>query len=144
MPNEHTTSLDEAAVYVENTIPLLAVSDVPASIQFYREVLGFKLDWGGQGDTLHIASVSRDGHAIMLQRGQPVAPSCVWIGGTLLLDLWKRIKSGSYVKIVQRPTNQPWALEMKIQDPDGNILWLGTDSLVNIPFGTVVSDDQLG
>ena len=53
---------------VENTIPVLAVADVPASIRFYREKLGFQLDWTGDGDPPHIASVSRDGHAIMIYR----------------------------------------------------------------------------
>ena len=29
--------------------------------------------------------------------------------------------------VIQAPTKQPWAYEMKIADPDGNTLWLGTD-----------------
>ena len=36
--------------------------------------------------------------------------------------------------MVQRPTNQTFALEMKIQDPDGNILWFGTEPLKTVPF----------
>lgn len=128
---------------VENTIPVLAVADVPASIRFYLQTLDFKLDWGGEGDTAHIASVSRDGHAIMLQRRRPVQPNWVWIGVTALVPLWDKLRANSAVTVLLRPTNQPWALEMKIHDPDGNVLWFGTDPLPGVPFGTELADSQL-
>jgi predicted enzyme related to lactoylglutathione lyase len=31
------------------------------------------------------------------------------------------------VKILMPPTNFPWALEMQIEDPDGNVLRLGSE-----------------
>ena len=115
---------------------------MPASLRFYQEVLGFKLDWGGDGDMVHIASVSRDGHAIMLQCRKPFYPGCIWIGGTPLVPLWNRIQS-SAIPIVLPPTNQPWGLEMKILDPDANVLWFGTEPLDNVPFGTEPTLAQL-
>src|SRR5688572_18175489 len=108
---------------VENTIPVLAVSDVQASVRFYCQILDFKHDWGGDGDLSGITSVSRDGHAIMLQQRGPVTPGCVWIGGDVLIPLWDKIRSSGDNTIIQRPTNQLWALEMKIKDLDGNVLW---------------------
>src|SRR5437870_3335094 len=57
---------------VENAIPVLAVTDVQASIRFYLEKLGFKLDWAGGADPPQIAQVSRDAHPIMLQCRGPV------------------------------------------------------------------------
>ena len=51
-------------------VPVLPVSDVPASVRFYREILGFNLDRRGENETAHIASVSRNGHHIMLQRSK--------------------------------------------------------------------------
>jgi catechol 2,3-dioxygenase-like lactoylglutathione lyase family enzyme len=120
--NTNTRRHRDAKLNVENAIPVLAVADVPASIGFYRKILGFKLDWGGDGEVSHIAQVSRDGHAIMLQRRRPVTRSCVWIGLSVMAPLWKKIRSSRDVEIVERPTNQPWALEMKIADPDGNVL----------------------
>jgi catechol 2,3-dioxygenase-like lactoylglutathione lyase family enzyme len=128
---------------VENTIPVLAVSDISASIRFYCEVLGFKHDWGGDGNLSHIASVSRDGHAIMLQHRDPLNAGCVWIGGDVLIPLWDKIRSSGDITIIQRPTNQPWALEMRIKDPDGNVLWFGMDSLEGVAFGTEPDDSQL-
>ncbi len=53
---------------IECTIPVLPVSDLARSIQFYTETLGFKLDWGGEKNGSLICSVSRDGCAIMLSQ----------------------------------------------------------------------------
>jgi len=128
---------------VENTIPVLGVADVRASIRFFCDVLEFKLDWQGEADPPQIASVSRDGHAIMLQCGKPAAPGCVWLGMSGLASLWARLRSQVGVVVVQRPTNQRWALEMKIQDPDGNILWFGTEPLTNVAFGQEPADGDL-
>lgn len=110
---------------VENTIPVIPVTDLKRSIQFYTVVLGFSLDWGGaEGDL--ICSVSRDGHGIMLsQQAEVRAPSCVWVG--LESDRLFSEYAAKGVAILQKPENHPWAYDMKIQDPDGNILWLGTE-----------------
>jgi len=120
---------------IENTIPVLAAADVSRSITFYRDELGFQLDWGGLPDMPHIASVSCDGHPIMLQRREPAGAGCVWIGGPIQ-ELWHKLRNRPDIKIVQRPTNHPWALDMIIKDPDGNLLWFGTETLEKVPFGT--------
>lgn len=128
---------------VENTIPVLAVADVPAAIRFYCERLQFQLDWVGTGEPPQIASVSRDGHAIMLQRREPATASCVWIGLSELTPLWEQLRSCGDVTVAQRPTNQPWALEMKIKDADGNVLWFGTEPLKGVPFGQEATESEL-
>ena len=51
-------------------------------------------------------------------------PSCVWIG--LRTDKLFLEFRNQGVPVIQEPENKPWAYEMKIQDPDGNILLLGT------------------
>jgi catechol 2,3-dioxygenase-like lactoylglutathione lyase family enzyme len=128
---------------VENAIAVLAVADVPASIRFYREKLGFELDWTGDGDPPHIASVSRDGHAIMIHRRQSPRPGLVWIGVSDLVPLWDQVEASREIIVVQEPTNQSWALEMQIQDPDGNVLWFGMEPLPDVPFGHEPNDSQL-
>lgn len=128
---------------VENAIPVLAVADVQASLRFYRDVLDFHRDWGGDDGAPQIASVSRDGHAIMLQGRSPAAPGCVWIGLSGLASLWEKIQSYGDVNVLQRPTNQPWALEMKIEDLDGNVLWFGSEPLKGVPFGQEAPEDKL-
>lgn len=117
---------------IECTIPILPVSRLPDAIVFYSGTLGFRLDWGGH-DGSAIASVSRDGCALMLSETVPNATRAwVWIG---LEDdsLFHEFRKAG-VKIRQEPRNFPWAYEMKFEDPDGNVLWLGTEPRKDLPF----------
>jgi predicted lactoylglutathione lyase len=110
---------------VENTIPIIPVRDLTRSIEYYTGVLGFALDWGGD-DGDRICSVSRDRHCIMLcQQTEILAPSWVWIGLESDRLFSEYIAKG--VTVLQDPRNHPWAYDMKIQDLDGNVLWLGTE-----------------
>jgi catechol 2,3-dioxygenase-like lactoylglutathione lyase family enzyme len=104
---------------IENTIPVLQVANLEKSIAFYGDLLGFDLEWNA-GQT---CSVARDGCALMLQQTESPSTSTAWIGlegDSLIAHLEKHAND-----IVQPPTNQPWAYEMKIADLDGNILWFG-------------------
>ena len=106
---------------IENTIPVLAVRDLDRSIAFFKGVLGFEVEWNGGS----ICSVARDGCSIMLQVQDQARPGTVWVG----LDgdvLFSEIQK-SDAKILQLPLRKPWAYEMKIADPDGNVIWLGAD-----------------
>jgi catechol 2,3-dioxygenase-like lactoylglutathione lyase family enzyme len=113
---------------LENTIPVLGVSDVNTSIRFYTETLGFDLDWGGGEST--VCSVSRDGHSVMLAEFAKPG-SWVWIG---LTDdaLFDAIREEG-VEVLQGPKNYSWAYEMKFADPDGNVLWFGTEPKDDLP-----------
>lgn len=116
---------------VECTVPILPVRSLKASIAFYTEILGFKLDWGGaEEDT--VCSVSRDKRCIMLmQKDKIESPSWVWIGADVsLFDLYR----AKGVKVFQEPKNYSWAYEMKFEDIDGNILWLGSEPRKDQPF----------
>jgi Glyoxalase/Bleomycin resistance protein/Dioxygenase superfamily len=71
---------DAADVEVECIVPILRVASLAASLRYYLQVLGFQLDWGGEEGS-GMASVSRDGHAIMLCQGaQGHAGTWIWIG----------------------------------------------------------------
>ena len=112
---------------VENTIPVLPVKNLKDSIKYYVDTLGFHEDW--KGDV--VGSVSRDGHCILLSEGTgATGPSWVWIG---LEDaaLFEEYKSKG-VKVRQQPENHDWAYEMKFEDPDGNVLWAGTDTRADL------------
>ena len=58
--------------------------------------------------------------------------SCVWIG--FEDDRIFAAASQRGARIVHEPTNRPWAYEMKIIDPDDNVLWLGTGPREDIPI----------
>jgi predicted lactoylglutathione lyase len=114
---------------IENTIPVLPVKNLKKSFEFYIDTLGFKSDFAGHV----IGSVSRDGCSILLKEShEPTDPVWVWMG---LQDdsLFNEYKEKG-VKVFQEPQNHQWAYEMKFEDIDGNIVWIGTEARKDIPF----------
>ena len=117
---------EAARIGVECIIPILRVNSLAASIRFYVNVLGFKVNWGGEAEST-FASVSRDGRAIMLAQGEQGHPGTwLWIGVEDIVPLFVEY-SAKGVKIREKPTNYPWAYEMKIEDPDGHVLRFGSE-----------------
>jgi len=118
-------------VAFEGVHPILRVKSVADSQRYYVDVLGFKVDW----DAPYFASVSRGGCHIFLSQGDQGHPGAwVWIGVEDCGALFEEYKSAG-AKIRHPPTNYPWAREMQVEDPDGNILRMGSDSIKNEPLG---------
>jgi predicted enzyme related to lactoylglutathione lyase len=115
----------------EKVSPILRVVHLPASIDYYVRVLGFAIDWQGP----YFASVSRGQCHIFLSQGDQGQPGAwVWIGVEdvdALLEEYQRRGA----KIRHMPTNYVWAYEMQVEDLDGNVLRLGSDSQKNEPMG---------
>lgn len=104
--------------------PILRVEDMSASVRYYVDVLGFENAMWGNDDFTH---VGRDGKGIYLCRGgQGHAGAWVWIGVGDVRALHRVYKERG-AKIRQEPNNEAWALEMQIEDPDGNVLRFGSD-----------------
>lgn len=106
--------------------PIFNVSDLRASQRYYRDVLGFKLDWE-YGDPPDFASVSR-GHGVLF-----LCEHCQGTPGAWAMyfhpdvdRLYREIaKKGA--KIRMPPRTMPWRMrEMHIADLDGNVLRVGT------------------
>lgn len=116
----------------EGVTPILRVLDLPASIHYYVNVLGFKIDFQQPGI---IASVSRDRCAIFLIQGDQGNPGTwVWIGVGNVESLFDEYQRKG-AKVRHPPTNYPWAYEMQIEDPDGNVLRLGSEPKEDQPVG---------
>lgn len=114
------------AVCIHSTIPILNVRSVTASIRYYVDALGFKLDWTW-GEPMEFASVSRDCQAIMLcEDGQGHPGTWLWVGVDDIDPLFRDF-SRTGVTFLELPTNFPWAYEMKVQDPDGHVLRFGSE-----------------
>ena len=110
---------------VECVIPILNVASVPASVCYYIDVLGFELDWA-EGEPPTMASVSRDGHAIMLCEGdQGQVGTWVWIGVHEIEPLWEQYRARG-ARFRQGPTHYRWAYEMRVEDLDGHVLRFGS------------------
>jgi catechol 2,3-dioxygenase-like lactoylglutathione lyase family enzyme len=115
---------NRATVFFENSQPILRVENMEASLRFYVDLLGFKnAPWGTAG----LTSVSRDRAGIYLrQRDQGQGRAWLWIGVEDVEKLYVEYKAHG-VTIRFSPTNHPWALEMQIEDPDGNVLRFGSE-----------------
>jgi predicted enzyme related to lactoylglutathione lyase len=121
-----------AAIEFEGVAPILAVKDIKTSIDYYVGKLGFQLDW--QAD-VGFASVSRGRCHIMLCEGdQGRSGTWVWIGVGDAGQLFEQYK-GAGAKIRHPPTNYEWAYEMQVEDPDGNVLRMGSETKPEEPIG---------
>jgi len=118
-------------VFFENSAPILRVENMEASLRFYVGLLGFtNAPWGTAGFT----SVNRDRAGIYLcQGGQGRGHAWVWLGVEDVERLHEEYKTAG-VTILKPPTNHPWALEMHVADPDGNVLRLGSEPKNDRPF----------
>jgi predicted enzyme related to lactoylglutathione lyase len=111
-------------IYYENSQPILRVENMETALRFYVDVLGFtNVAWG----TDEFTSVNRDRAGIYLCRGgQGRGGAWVWLGVDDVEVIYQDLKQRG-VPIRMAPTNYPWALEMHLEDPDGNVLRLGSE-----------------
>ncbi len=112
-------------VHFENSQPILRVENLKVSVEFYTGMLGFQnAPWGNDTFT----SVNRDHAGIYLcQGGQGRGGAWVWIGVDNVETLHEELEARG-VAIRMPPTNFPWALEMQVEDPDGNVLRIGSEA----------------
>lgn len=99
-----------------------------ASIGYYVDVLGFRnATWSNES----FGYVSREAAGIYLcQGGQGAGQAWAWIGVEDAEKLYQEYKTKP-AKIRLTPTNYSWALEMQVEDLDGNVLRLGSEPLPN-------------
>jgi len=127
------TSAPKARVTgLECVVPIFRVRNLPASIDYYVKILGFKLDWHEPGI---MASVSRNRCSLMLCEGDQGNPGTwVWIGAEDVESLFAEYKLTG-AKVRHPPTNYAWAYEMQIEDPNGHVLRFGSEPKTDQPFG---------
>lgn len=105
--------------------PILRVEDMARSVAYYVDVLGFaSAPWG----TDEFTYVGRDDRGLYLCRGgQGNGGAWVWVGVGDVRALYQVYRERG-AKIRMEPKNFPWALEMQVEDPDGNVLRFGSDT----------------
>ena len=116
---------------LKSVVPILLVRDVPVSAAFYRDKLGFKLDFL-HGAPPFYGSVSRDGVCLHLRHvHEPYFAQLAAREGSLILatievadvhalfEEWK----AKNVPFPQTLKRQPWGgTDFHISDPDGNVI----------------------
>lgn len=111
----------------ELVVPILAVKNIPASIDYYVDKLGFQKKWEW-GDPPDFACVARDQVELFLSlsaRDVPPAWLSIFVQDVdALYETYQR--SGAIIH--QPPADYPWGLrEMTIEDLDGHRMRMGGD-----------------
>ena len=120
-----TTTTKEINAKVECIIPILNVRNFSASIDYYVNVLGFRVEWDW-GDPPDVGSVERDDFSIMLvEEGQGHPGTWIWMGVEDAEQYYEEYKL-SGAKIREHPVNYPWAYEFRVEDLDGHVLRIGS------------------
>jgi catechol 2,3-dioxygenase-like lactoylglutathione lyase family enzyme len=106
--------------------PIFSVDSLRGSQRYYRDSLGFKLDWD-HGDPPDFGSVSRGDAVIFLcERCQGNPGAWTMMFSPDVDRLYEELRDRNAI-IKMPPTNMPWGMrEMHVADPDGNVLRIGT------------------
>ena len=112
--------------------PIFRVKDVDASIAYYRDALGFELRWRANEG---FACVARGNCSLFITDDNQSQPRMwIWIGVEDVRQLHAAyLKSGA--KVRNPPNNFEWALEMQVEDLDGNVLRIGSEPEKDQPLG---------
>ena len=110
---------ESGPVYFENSQPIFRVEDMKRAVKFYVEKLGFtNAPWAMNEFT----SVNRDKAGIYLcWQGQGFGKAWAWMGVSDVVKLREELVARG-VKLRMEPMNFPWAKEIHVEDPDGNVI----------------------
>jgi len=122
---------EASAIFFERANPILRVDNMAIAVQYYVDVLGFtNASWGNE----YFTSVSRDHAGIYLVVGeQGNVGSWAWIGVGDAAKVHEELLAKG-ANIQQGPRNYPWALEIHVKDPSGNILRMGSEPICDRPY----------
>jgi catechol 2,3-dioxygenase-like lactoylglutathione lyase family enzyme len=103
-------------------VPNLPVRDVPASQAFYRDVLGFRVNWIWDDN---FGSVGNGEIALFLYESAEPAPVICSIFLDDVEGFYDRCRERG-AEIVSELELKPWGVrEFSLRDPDGNIFRIG-------------------
>lgn len=110
-------------------VPEIPVRDLPAATAYYRDRLGFTVDWSDE--PLGLAGISRGDCRIFLAAAHyrsglgTAGPASTWLNlaSEADVDALHRAWSAAGATLRSSPQSQPWGLhEFTAADLDGNLL----------------------
>jgi catechol 2,3-dioxygenase-like lactoylglutathione lyase family enzyme len=106
-------------------IPELPVPDVDASLAYYRDILGFRIEGRHLGETgeVEFGSVLRGRTNIYIsKKNDPIAKSYCWIGVDEVDDLCATLTANG-ARVVEGPADKPWDYrQFTLEDINGHSL----------------------
>lgn len=111
--------------------PVFVVEDVKRSVEHYRTVLGFRVEFT-HGDPASYAGIERDNVTVHLQMARDskrkAGQSAIYVFVTDVDALHRELKSRG-ANIVNAPRDYPYGMrDFDVQDLDGNSLCFGMES----------------
>jgi uncharacterized glyoxalase superfamily protein PhnB len=112
-----------------SAVPEIPVKNITQAVAYYKDNLGFALDWGG--DELGLAGISKGNCRLFLANRDHrreygnAAPTLTWLNleSKDEVDELYRDWSASKAKLTSAPESKPWGLhEFTAVDLDGNML----------------------
>ena len=111
-----------------SAVPEIPVNNIDDSVLYYRDCLGFTLDWGDE--QLGLAGISQGNCRIFLanrefrMRYGNVGPALTWLNldSKEAVDELYRVWTAGKAKLISAPESKPWGLhEFTAADLDGNL-----------------------
>jgi uncharacterized glyoxalase superfamily protein PhnB len=113
-------------IVLQPPIPILRIFSVEKAMEFYRDFLGFKVDWEHRfGDNFPLyAQVSRGVAVLHLSEhsGDASPGARVFIRMTGVVDLHAELHAHKYRYMKPGIHEQPWGRELQVTDPFSNRL----------------------
>ena len=112
------------AVTITPPIPIFRIFSVEKAMEFYRDFLGFSIDWEHRfGDNFPLyCQVSRSGMILHLSEhagdASPGAKAFVWMTGVRVFR--EELIGKDYRNMKPGVEEAPWGLEMTVTDPFNN------------------------
>src|SRR5262245_22494701 len=118
-------------IFLNSVVPILFVRDVPASAAFFRDKLGFEIDflhgtppfYGGASRgtvCLHLRCVHQPNFAELAAREVSLILASIEVSD--VQALFEEFNERG-VEFTQKPTRQSWGgTDFHIRDPDGNVI----------------------
>jgi predicted enzyme related to lactoylglutathione lyase len=105
--------------------PILQISDLDRSIDFWKRVMAFDVAWIAGGEPPNIASVCRDQIYLMVRVEKAPKPCDIYIEVDGIDAYFKRV-SDAGAKVVYPLANRDYGMrDGRVEDPDGNQISLG-------------------
>lgn len=101
--------------------PIFGVKNLKTSLAYYRDVLGFKIDWE-YGEPADFASVTRGQATVFLGEHRTGGGGQLWVFAKHVDRLHDELRKRKAI-ITMPPTDMPWgSRELHVVDRDGNLL----------------------
>jgi uncharacterized glyoxalase superfamily protein PhnB len=114
---------EKVRVFLGQPVPELPVADVERAQEYYRDVLGFEINWLTPGKEIGAVSCAGVATFFFRKRTLPFDPAVHWVFAEDIDATYEDVKACG-AKIVDPLELKPWGIrQFTVEDLDGNIFY---------------------